>query len=663
MTRLDTDQGLSLAWRRAAYPFVAVVGHRAAKQALLLLAIEPELRGVLIASSGGSAASILARAFGGLLSTSTGDCGSSPESSDGNGEVIEVPVNITEGRLLGELDFDRTVATGKRHLSIGLLARADGQVLYVNNINLLDSGTGANVAQALDSREVRVEREGLSAIHDADFRFIGTYNPDEGEPDPLLRDRIGLIVDSAAEWGADAKVEIIERAFRFDRDPPGFADDFVLETSHLMEEVEGARARLPRVRVRKAQLRHISQASMSLGVEGNRADVFALKAARASAALAGRDAVAEDDLITAIQLVLAPRATRLPKRKEEEQKPSESTQPENAKEPGSQDAARSDRESFYAAIEDTHIQALDARVPEDLLSALQHVSRTSRSGKRFKASTSVRGRYVRSAIYRTRDARVAIDATLRAAAPFQIARRGPAELNLKQALGGRPEGDNTAATRRVKVEPGDLRFKELKHRSGILFIFAVDASGSMALNRMAQAKGALTRLLQQAYLHRDKVALISFRGEDSKALLAPTRSVELAKRLADAMPVGGGTPLAAGIIRAIEVARVARLQGNSQTMLVLFTDGRANVGLSGKSAALTASTIADELKQVGALLRAEGVSSVIVDTKSKFLSSGEGEALAAVLGSHYFCLPRSDAGSVYDAIALAVKRDRLQTDG
>src|SRR5512144_782073 len=127
MTELESHQDLSSACRRAAYPFVAVVGHRAAKRALLLLAIEPELRGVLIASSGGSAASILARAFGGLLSTSTGDFGSGREASGGNGEVIEVPVNITEGRLLGELDLDRTVATGKRHLSSGLLARANGQ--------------------------------------------------------------------------------------------------------------------------------------------------------------------------------------------------------------------------------------------------------------------------------------------------------------------------------------------------------------------------------------------------------------------------------------------------------------------------------------------------------------------------------------------------------
>jgi magnesium chelatase subunit D len=195
-----------------------------------------------------------------------------------------------------------------------------------------------------------------------------------------------------------------------------------------------------------------------------------------------------------------------------------------------------------------------------------------------------------------------------------------------------------------------LRYKRFKNRSGILFIFAVDASGSMALNRMAQAKGALTRLLGDAYLHRDKVALICFRGESSQVLLAPTRSVELAKRLVDAMPAGGGTPISAGILKAIELARLSRLQGMSQAMLVLFTDGRANVRLRhGRS-------VEDELKQLGALLRAEGIESVLVDTKVKFLSKGEGRMLAEMLGSRYLFLPRLNATLVHDAIATITRR-------
>jgi len=209
----------------------------------------------------------------------------------------------------------------------------------------------------------------------------------------------------------------------------------------------------------------------------------------------------------------------------------------------------------------------------------------------------------------------------------------------------------------VRIERDDIRFKEFKLRSGILFILAVDSSGSMAFNRMSQAKGALTRLLQQAYLHRDKVALISFRGQSAEVLLAPTRSVELARRIVDALPAGGGTPLSAGLVKAIEVSHLARLTGLTQTMLVLFTDGRANVALTraGERASLT---VNDELKTLGRLLYAEDISTVVVDTKSRFVSRGDGNSLAEMLGAKYFYLPRPEAGAVYDAIASITRRPR-----
>ena len=663
-TRIDsssTDAGHGPASHRVRYPFPAVVGHRTMKQALLLLAIDPRLKGVLIASESGSAKSTLARAFGSLLPTPGGDGGRSQAGPSRDREfgtdAVELPLNITVDRLLGGLDLERTIATGRRVIATGLLAQANGRVLFVNDINLLDSSTATHVAHALDTRQVRVEREGLSAIHDANFMFVGTFNSVEGEPGSLLRDRVGLIVDSRTQCSADEKAEIIDRAFRFDADPFNFADDFAFETAELKSGIEAGRERLPRVRVSKDQVRQISQIAMRLGVEGNRADVFALKAARASAALAGRDAVTEDDLVAAIQLVLAPRATTLPS-------PSEETegQAPDLKDDNHPEAGDGDRDSIPGAIEDVIIQAIDARVPKDVLSPAQRTPRPSRTGKRFKASTSIRGRYVRSAINRTRDARVAIDATLRAAAPFQLSRRVQGELNRKQS--SRAEALNAAMTPGgVKIDPGDLRFKEFKHRSGILFIFAVDASGSMSLNRMAQAKGALTRLLQQAYLHRDKVALISFRGAGSEVLLAPTRSVELAKRLVDGLPAGGGTPLSAGVVKAIELARLAQLRGTSRAMLVLFTDGRANVGLGEGRTSRTAATIVEELTRLGALLGSEEISTVVVDTKSRFVSSGEGDALARMLGARYCYLPRADAGAVYDAIASAARGQREQTDG
>lgn len=637
---------------RISYPFAAVDGHAAAKHALLLLAIEPELRGALIASESGSAKSVLARAFAPIFSKSHL---AFPEASTHAGPLdtymIELPLGVTEDRLLGGLDLDRTLATGKRQVSPGLLAQADAQVLYVDSVNLLDSDTAAHLAQALDSRRVSVERESVSATHSADFVLVATFNPAEGEPSSLLRDRVGLIVESSDDASTDERAEIIERDFRFEKDPAGFAEDFAFETAQIKQAIESGRTRLPRVHVSNERRRQIAQIAMRLGVEGNRADLFALKAARANAALAGRDVVDDEDLVVAIRLVLAPRATTVPLEGEATETKTEASQHEDDQHGQSEDrdSADSNPNGNEDGIADVIIATIDSRAPKDLLAAEQQRSRSARAGKRFKGAPSTRGRYVRSEPRRTRDARVAIDATLRAAAPFQL-RRMVADSHVT-----RPELEDktksvTRNARRVKVQPSDLRYKKFKHRSGIMFIFAVDASGSMALNRMAQAKGALARLLGEAYLHRDKVALISFRGEAAEVLLAPTRSVELAKRIVDAMPAGGGTPISAGVLKAIELARVSRHQGLSQAILVLFTDGRANVRLRHGSA------IEDELKQLGALLRAEGIASVIVDTKAKFLSKGEGRALAEMLGSRYLFLPRLDATSVHDAIASITGR-------
>ena len=645
------------------FPFAAVVGQHAEKRALLLLAVEPQLRGALIATVGDSIKSALARSFGSLVTRdSNREWESVSLSSDVELDMVQLPISITDDRLLGGLELEQTLATGKRQVSPGILARAHGRVLFAGDVNLLEEHTVAHVAHALDRRRVDLEREGVSAIHEADFTFLGTFNPAEGEPSALLRDRVALIVNSNAESSSDETAEMIARTFSFDNDPSGLAEDFAFETAEIKSAIETARERLPHVRVSKDQLRQIALLGLRLGVEGNRADIFTLKAARANAALEGRDSVNEDDLIVAIQLVLAPRATTVPSTKEEVERDRESPAEEPAGEGQVPESRDRQRELLSGSIGELLLQAIDARVPEQALSAAERTARSARArmGKRFKASMSTRGRYVSSMTRRNRDARVAVDATLRAAAPCQLRRRGEPELTSERSdeSGSRQESLPDVPVRRVQIQPDDLRFKQFKHRSGTLFILAVDSSGSMALNRMAQAKGALTRLLQQAYLHRDKVSLISFRGAGAEVLLAPTRSVELAKRLLDALPAGGGTPLSSGVVKAIELARFAREKGTLRAMLVLFTDGRANVPFRGDSTTHGAPAIEDELKHLGALLGSEEITSVVVDTKSRFVSNGEGEALARTLGARYVYLPRSDAAMVHKAILSAVPGEK-----
>jgi magnesium chelatase subunit D len=633
------------------HPFTAIVAHRAAKHALLLLAIEPRLGGVLI-SCAGCCDGRLTRAFGNLISSEI-----EADSLHGS-QLVEVPVNVGEDRLIGGLDLQRTLSTGIRAMSPGLLARANGRLLFSNNINLLEPRTASHIAGALDTGCVQLEREGVSSTYNSKFIIVGTYNPAEGEPSARLRERVGLIVEEISEHSADASITGVDRAFQFEQDPSRFVNEFADEISELRSRIVEARRRLSNVRVNNNQIRKIAESSLRLGVVGNHADDLALKAARANAALQGRNRLADEDLIVAIRFVLVPRATRNPQAEIEEAREESETKDHSDE----ADTQSDDSFAETGGIEDLLVAAVDATPPNLLPSTARFLSPATRAGKRIETSKAKRGRYTLSASSRKYDSRVAIDATIRAAAPFQHLRRKRFAIASQDAT----------KTPAIRVAPDDLRFKRFKHRSGMLFIFVVDASGSMALNRMSQAKGALTRLLQQAYLHRDNVALIAFRGTGSEVLLAPARSVELARRIVDSLPAGGGTPLGDGMVKAIELARQARLRGMSRAMLVLFTDGRANVSLSDSQSRRTQSSksqstrsrsaIADELKAIGGLLRSEDIGSLVVDTKSRFVSTGEAAGLAETLGASYYYLPRSDAREISEAIAETAAHRRMIDD-
>jgi magnesium chelatase subunit D len=613
----------------------------AAKRALLLLAIDPGLKGVLISGPAGSAKSLLARSF----QTLTG------------APFVELPLNATEDQLLGGIDLEATLSAGQRRTSPGALARADGGALYVDCVNLLDAASADNIASALEDGIVRLEREGISASFSSRFGFLGTSDPAEGEVSANLRDRVGLLVETGDEGSATERPNIIERMLEFEKDPAGFVQAFASKTAAIKAHIESARLLLPRVTAGREDINRVAQVAMSLGVEGNRADIFSVRAARASAALAGRDFVVDEDMIAAIKLTLLPRATRLPANAEPQSKTQEAQpgdgpqQPERSSSESSRSAETGERNR--TPIGDLIIEAIGSPELNVALppSGKQNERTGKGSGKRARTSDSSRGRYAGVSKIRRGSLRIAVDATLRAAAPYQIARRAkrdPAPSDVVRLF----DDDVPRSESRVRILPDDLRFKRFKRRSGALFIFAVDASGSMAMNRMAQAKGAIARLLGDAYLHRDKVALISFRGSQADVLLAPTRSVELARRLVDAMPTGGATPLAAGLMKALEVARRTRPQRSSRAVVLLMTDGRGNVGIrANEPGQRHAREGADELKDIGAALKIEGIESVVVDTKSSFLSSGEARKLAETLDARYLCLPRDDAAKFSDAIA------------
>jgi magnesium chelatase subunit D len=636
-----------------------------AKQALRLLAVDPVLKGVLIAAAPGSAKSVLARAFQSIVSPEQVPPHVQRFTPAGHAPpFVEVPLGVTEDRLLGGLDFERTLVTGKRHIVKGLLAQAHRGVLYVDEINLLDRVYEQHIINALTAGVIYVERDGVSGASEAEFVLIGTYDPQEGDIGPSLADCVGLHVVQLDLLCQRERVEILNRVTAFNRDPSAVEENYAAETANLRRQVAAARSLLPIVEVSPDDQRRLIRLAMMLGVEGNRADIFAQRVARASAALSGRTSVQDSDLKAAVQLVLLPRATANPQNGSGAGSESDSRAPHPIKEssarlatePHCQSGPESQADdSAHRPIEDLIIEALDAELPEKLLESLprSHRARTParaaqrRRGRR-EAISCLRGRYVSAVSSRPGATKIALDATLRAAAPHQKSRRQVVSVSRPKAA--------------VHVTADDLRFKRFKQKAGLLVILLVDASGSMALNRMNQAKGAVTRLLQAAYLHRDKVALISFRGEHAEILLPPSRSVELAKRALDALPVGGGTPLAAGLLAALDLTKRAPGRGVHQSMLFILTDGRANV--ASRKQALASDDrqttndreiIWPELKQISELMRAEKLATTIIDTQNRYTSGGEGRALAELLGGRYIYLPRPDVNAVYKLIAAEIQ--------
>lgn len=636
----------------AALPFSALVGLDAGRQALLLLAVDPGLGGVVIAAGVGTGKSTLVRAFARLLA------GGADATAPGHGGLVELPVGVTEDRLLGGLDLEATLARGERVHRSGLLARAHGGLLYADGVNLLDDSTVNHLLAALDSGVVRVERDGLSLVEPARFALIATYDPAEGPPRRHLLDRIGLIVAPVSQAPGHARAEVVRRNLLVDRarlaaaargkygaeNAAGVAEEWADEDAMLHAMIMAAREALPQVRISEAQISQLSQAALALGVEGHRADIFAVRAALASAALAGRDEVGEEDLERAVRFVLLPRATRIPQAAEQPSQP-EQPPPPQPEQPPPDDQQRNDDEDESEqpptppedlTVEDLILSALDAEVPPDVLETPFTVRRSGRSGSRGSTS-GTRGRHIRSIPGLPSQGRLDVVATLRAAAPWQPVRRREAP---------RHHGH-------IRLKADDLHIKKYRSKAGTLFCFVVDASGSMALHRMRQAKGAVNTLLQQAYVHRDQVALLAFRGESAELLLPPSQSVELAKRALDVLPTGGGTPLAAALLAAYQVAEQARARGIHRTTLVLITDGRPNVPLRpdpthDKQQRLEAARA--EVQTLSARIRAAGIGAVVIDTQRSFISRGEAQQLAAWLGGRYVYLPQGRGEQIAQAV-------------
>lgn len=647
-------------------PFSALIGQEHVKLALILNTINPRIGGVLIRGEKGTGKSTAARSLAGLLPEIevVKGCmfGCSPSSPrllcDGCREtlrtkgglesvfrparLVNLPLGATEEMIAGSIDFSEAVRNGNRKLKPGLLGEANRGFLYIDEVNLLADHLADIVLDAAVSGINSVEREGISAVHPSRFILIGSMNPEEGDLRPQLLDRFGFCVDVHAVPEPEERVKLMELREAFDGSPEKTAALYAEEERELGLRISRAGKLLPSVTIHPDLLDFISRLAVQNNVQGHRADIVMFQGAKAYAAYEGRKEVLRTDIQTAARFALPHRAnpaggcgntekkeelqlieketdaSALDKTVIEVRKTSELTaSPEeeeyfpsmkntNSRESGGRDRIVVDREDVYEIGE---------IFPVKNLAVFSGRRKYKERGKRNKTKSAEKeGRYIRSRPARElRD--IAFDATLRAAAPFQQRRRGESSLA-------------------YIIHPRDVYEKVRERKVGNLFLFILDASGSMgAQKRMVATKGAVFSILMDAYQKRDKAAMVTFQKREAHCILPPTSSIDLAGRLLKDLSVGGRTPLSKGLLEGYSVLHHYLIkEPDALPVVVLITDGKANIPLHDEH-----DPYEEALSIASMMSRHPHTKYIVVDTlEPRQANLGTAEKLAGALGAEYF---------------------------
>jgi magnesium chelatase subunit D len=576
------------------YPFSALVGQPKMKRALILLCVDLGLGGVLLRGEKGTAKSTAARALSDLLPIvqSYAGCpvGCAPQGplcplcSNRSIEhetvgrptpFVDLPLGATEDRVAGSLDIQAAIQEGRIRFMPGLLAGAHQGVLYVDEINLLPPHIAHLVLDAAASGWNTVEREGVSFKHPAEFALVASMNPEEGPLGPQLMDRFGLCVEVTGETDPALRRLVITRRLDYEADPVGFGIVWSAAEDDLRQRLKDARERLPGVKVTPEARAMAAWLAGRAGSMGSRGELACVRAARALAAWRELDKAAPDLVQEVAPLAFDHRSNQ------------KSQAPDNpapvlkdAPPPGvddepvkvvrlvdtpqeTEDGQGTPGERTLYIMPPGAVTPVATRLPAREGTSLKQAGR--RNARQVNGN---RGRYLRASSQRLGRS-LAFDATLRAAAPHQAARRSG-------AMGGPM----------LMVREPDIREKVRAAKRGRLIVFCVDASGSMnAAARMRETKAAVLGLLTEAYQKRDRVGMVAFGGLSARELLPPTSSVEVARRMLADLPTGGKTPLASGMVTLAGILERELAQDPKLNPLaVILTDGRPNVPLAAASA-------------------------------------------------------------------------------
>lgn len=642
------------------YPFTAIVGQNRLKRALLFNVINPRVGGVLINGQKGTAKSTAVRALSNLLKK----------------EITEVPLSVTEDRLVGSVDLEKTIESGKICFEEGLLKKADLGIVYVDEVNLLKEDI-VNILLEVSANKVNhIEREGISFSHPSRFLLVGTMNAEEGFLRPQFLDRFGLFVQVETEKNVDKRVEIVQRRMQYEEDPESFCASYEKAQNYLIEKIEAAIKRLEMIHLSEEELKSISLLCRNAGVDGHRADLIMIETIRAIMAFDDLKEMTAQVVDEAKSLVFPHRQKDVihrdpPKkedqkedveeedRKEEEnqQEPEEDlSNPENEADENREDEEGPDQDKETGdPVEDEQMDDLSdlPNLPpleeyEELLHETEaaktyqvkdfamQADRMARRGQGKRTlirSAQKSGSYIRTTQQRLRND-LALDATIRAAAVHQQRRKS-----------------NGMA---IVIHDEDIREKIRQKRMSNLLVFVVDASGSMrAHERMVETKGAILSLLEDSYVKRDKVALVMFRGMQGEVILPPTRSVERGYQLMQNMKVGGRTALNAGIAKGIKVIdSEKRKDMDLLPVLIIVTDGKGNVSIDPSKKPY------EELMEIGEKIagRKDILKMVIDIEKEDMMSLGIAKQLSDVLGAEYRKVEDLKKENLLQAV-LAIRAD------
>jgi magnesium chelatase subunit D len=605
------------------YPFSALVGQDQLRLALILCAVRPEIGGVLIRGEKGTAKSTAVRALATVLA-----------EVDEGARLVELPIGATEDRVVGSLDLQRVLRDGEHAFSPGLLARAHGGVLYVDEVNLLHDHLVDVLLDAAAMGRVHVERDGVSHSHEARFMLVGTMNPEEGELRPQLLDRFGLTVDVYASRDVDTRVEVIRRRMDFEADPDGFAARYAADDVDLSRRIVLARSMAAAVVLPDNELRRIAALCAAFDVDGMRADLVVARTAVAHDAWRGADRVEEQDVRVAAELALPHRRRRDPfddpgldpDQLDEAMSQAGEVADEAGPESESQSEPQSEPEPDPPGGGGEAPEAPDAEAAEAANGSSQQRNSPSSASRpndapaaTFRAKALVVPGVGEGAPGRRSRARNRTGTPISATEDPQ-AGHGLHVFGTLLAAAERQTGPG-----RPQLGPTDLRRAIREGREGNLVIFLVDASGSMAArDRLSAVGGATMSLLRDAYQRRDKVAVITFRGAQAQVLLPPTSSVHIAGRRLARFDTGGKTPLAQGLLAAKDVVVREKARDRARrSLVVVLTDGRATGGPDPLGRSRTAA----------AMLLAEGAAAVVVDCETSYVRLGLAEVLATQLGA------------------------------